>query len=213
MDAEEHPITEGLRRAIRADGRTPFELAKLANISPQQLYRFMNGTRGLSPAILDKLALLVGVEVRKVGEVSPLNVRQDDMKPRREGEVGPPGGPRPHPLRPMLVLRPRPSKVEPPGSPVVRPSRKPGRMIGAPGTPARRHPDGTLWSLQDYSDASDREYARRVEAGLARREGHERRKRVQKLGEGVLAFYKGLARKDRPQFFRVLDALLGADRP
>src|SRR3954463_13783078 len=69
MDANEHPITDGIRRAIRDDGRTTFEISKLAGVSPQRLYRFLNGTRGLSLEVLDKLALLVGVEVRKVGEV------------------------------------------------------------------------------------------------------------------------------------------------
>ena len=171
-DRHEHPITDGIRRAIRDDGRTPFELAKLVGIVPQQLYRFLNGKRGLSLEILDKLALLVGVEISKIGEtVQPIEFpvsieaccTATAMTPSITG------------LRPGSSPDARPGEVRP---------RPPGMRgaIDGPMIPVLRHPDGRPYTPDDYSRASDEDYRRRMEAGAARREGHERRKKVKKLG-------------------------------
>lgn len=213
MDADERPITDGLRRAIREDGRTPFEIATRAGISPQRLYRFLNGTRGLSLEVLDKLAVVVCVRVGMPPEpapadASPSNGELATPDPLAQIEPTVTAGPASPQFRPPPRMTP-PETTEPR---TIPPPRRRG-MYGVPGMPARRHPDGTLWSLEDYSKASDREYSRRLEAGQARRAGHERRKQVKKLGPDVMAFYQGLARKERPLFFKVLSGLLGDGRP
>jgi len=204
MDADEHPITDGIRRAIRDDGRTTFEISKLAGVSPQRIYRFLNGTRGLSLEVLDKLALLVGVEVRKVGQEAP---------PVESPLVDETVVPAPASLtRPGLRLRESSNPTA--GTMRIPPPGRRGMfgLLGLPGTPVRRHPDGTPFTLDDHQKASADDYARRVNTGLARRAGQERRKTIQGLGHGVLDFDKGLRRLERTHFYDILDALLGVGR-
>jgi len=64
------PITETLRSAIKASRLTHYRLAQQAGIRPQQLDYFMSGQRGLRIETIDKLAPVLGLELR------PQNGRQ-----------------------------------------------------------------------------------------------------------------------------------------
>ncbi|WP_435018544.1 helix-turn-helix domain-containing protein [Tundrisphaera sp. TA3] len=189
-DRHDHPITDGIRRAIRDDGRTPFELAKLANIGPQQLYRFLNGKRGLSLEVLDKLAVVVGAEVRKVGEVVQVSSTITVPVEAPVSTVPNPGG---------LLLR------SPGLSPFVR--GKPGVIRASAAAPGTRPITATMRE-EAMSGGS-----RRPDHGQARRAGQRRRMQIEGLGPGVLEFYLKLDRKDRPPYYKLLDAMFGYDLP
>jgi transcriptional regulator with XRE-family HTH domain len=57
-------ISNRLRNAITASGKTHYRLAKEAGIRPQQLDYFIAGRRGLRIDTLDKLAPVLGLELR-----------------------------------------------------------------------------------------------------------------------------------------------------
>jgi plasmid maintenance system antidote protein VapI len=60
-------IVETLREAIRLSGRTHYELAKAAGITPAQLDRFVAGERDLKLATAAKVADALGLELRPKG--------------------------------------------------------------------------------------------------------------------------------------------------
>jgi len=62
-DRKSTPISDGIRAAIRASGRSVYSIAKQVECSPQQLYNFLGGKRGLSQEILDRLAVALGLEI------------------------------------------------------------------------------------------------------------------------------------------------------
>ena len=58
-------IDEQLRAAINDDGRTPYELAKLAEIEPDILYRFIGG-KDIRLATASKLASVLGLTLKPI---------------------------------------------------------------------------------------------------------------------------------------------------
>ncbi|MBX3440369.1 MAG: helix-turn-helix transcriptional regulator [Planctomycetaceae bacterium] len=56
-------VTDTLRQAIRASGKTHYQLAKEAGIAPNQLDLFVSGVRGLRLETLDKLAPVLGLRL------------------------------------------------------------------------------------------------------------------------------------------------------
>lgn len=57
-------ITKALRQAIEDSGKTPYRIATDAGISPAMLSRFLAGKRDLRLATVDKLATMLGLELR-----------------------------------------------------------------------------------------------------------------------------------------------------
>lgn len=57
-------ISDQLRKAITASGKTRYRLAVEAGIRPHQLDYFIRGERGLRSDTIDKLALVLGLELR-----------------------------------------------------------------------------------------------------------------------------------------------------
>ena len=70
------PISEGIRDAIRASGKTPYVIAKEVTaradingdikLTGPQIYRFLNKEKGLSLAVLDEIALVLDLGIRKL---------------------------------------------------------------------------------------------------------------------------------------------------
>ena len=60
-------IDETLREAIRRSGRTHYELAQAAGITPAQLDRFVTGERDLRLATAALVAEALGLELRRRG--------------------------------------------------------------------------------------------------------------------------------------------------
>ena len=58
-------ISEQVRLAIAGHGLSLNEVARRAGIQPSQVSRFMRGERGLTTESLDKLAEVLGLELRK----------------------------------------------------------------------------------------------------------------------------------------------------
>lgn len=59
------PISDGIRAAIRDCGLAPHAVAVAAGVSPQQLYRFLSGQRGLSLESLDKIATFLKLRITR----------------------------------------------------------------------------------------------------------------------------------------------------
>ena len=60
------PIDAELRRKIEKSGVTVYALAGLADVSPQQIGRFLRGERDLTLATAAKLAQALGLELLPV---------------------------------------------------------------------------------------------------------------------------------------------------
>ncbi len=60
-------IVETLREAVVLSGRTHYELARAAGITPGQLDRFVAGERDLKLATAAKVAGALGLELRPKG--------------------------------------------------------------------------------------------------------------------------------------------------
>ena len=60
---ERTPLDEALKSRIRDRGLTAYALAKLAEVRPHVVQRFLNGERGLTLATADKLAGVLGLEL------------------------------------------------------------------------------------------------------------------------------------------------------
>ncbi len=63
-DRSETPISDGIRAAIRASGRSPYNIAADVKCSPQQLYNFLGSKRRLSQDTMDALAVALDLEIR-----------------------------------------------------------------------------------------------------------------------------------------------------
>jgi predicted transcriptional regulator len=68
-------IDEQLRAAIINDGRTPYELAKLAAIEPDIVYRFL-AEKDIRLATAAKLAEVIGLTLK------PLKTKRTHAKPK-----------------------------------------------------------------------------------------------------------------------------------
>ncbi len=64
---ERTPLDEALKSRIRDKGLTAYALAKLAEVRPHVVQRFLNGERGLTLATADKLAGVLGLELTPRG--------------------------------------------------------------------------------------------------------------------------------------------------
>ena len=59
-------ITDTLRAAIKASGLTHYAVAKLANVTPSQIDRFMTGERDLRLSTAAAIAAALSLELRAV---------------------------------------------------------------------------------------------------------------------------------------------------
>ena len=64
-------ISQGLAQAIRASGLSPYMVAKQSRINSSMVTRFLNGERGMSLATLDRLAAVLGLELRRLPREAP----------------------------------------------------------------------------------------------------------------------------------------------
>jgi transcriptional regulator with XRE-family HTH domain len=60
----EKPLSDEIRAAVKASGRTNYSLAAEMGISPSTLWRFSTGKGGLSLELLDRLAEVLDLHVR-----------------------------------------------------------------------------------------------------------------------------------------------------
>jgi hypothetical protein len=58
------PLSDGMRAAILSDGRPLRQIAMRASVPASAISRFINRRRGLSARSLDRVAGVVGVELR-----------------------------------------------------------------------------------------------------------------------------------------------------
>lgn len=56
-------LSEALKSRIKGRGLTAYAVAKMAEVRPHVVQRFLNGERGLTLATADKLALVLGLEL------------------------------------------------------------------------------------------------------------------------------------------------------
>jgi transcriptional regulator with XRE-family HTH domain len=56
-------LSDQVRKAIDASGKSRYRIAKDLNVSEATLSRFMSGERGLTLAVLDRLAEYLGLEL------------------------------------------------------------------------------------------------------------------------------------------------------
>lgn len=56
-------LSQQLLDALQADGRTPYQIAKAAEIEPDLIYRFQAGQRDLRLATAAKLATVLGLKL------------------------------------------------------------------------------------------------------------------------------------------------------
>ena len=57
------PLTEQLRQAILNCGQTRYAISKATGIGQDKLCRFMNGERGVSMSVMDKLGEYLGLHI------------------------------------------------------------------------------------------------------------------------------------------------------
>ena len=137
-DRKASPISDGIRAAIRASGRSVYSIAKQVECSPQQLYNFLAGKRCLSQATLDRLGEALDLEVKgqsaaPPGEAGTSTADVIDLEPLRPL---PPGHDRPHPGSHPLA-GPAGDAENPQGTPTPRPpadnrSKGPRLDLGRP---------------------------------------------------------------------------------
>jgi len=65
MRTKKRTISDDLRRAIEASGKSRYRICKDNEIPESQMSRFMSGEVGLSLAVLDRLCAYLGLELRK----------------------------------------------------------------------------------------------------------------------------------------------------
>ena len=59
-------LQQQMREVMIADGRSRYRLSKETGIAAETLSRFYHGDRGLSAAAMDKMAAVLGLELRPV---------------------------------------------------------------------------------------------------------------------------------------------------
>ena len=62
--AKRVPFSDQLRQAIRDSNESLYEIARRVDVDNGQLYRFMNGDRGLTTTTLDRLCEYLELELR-----------------------------------------------------------------------------------------------------------------------------------------------------
>lgn len=68
MTRKQLTVTETLRAAIDADERSRYRLCQLAGIDQAAMSRFMAGAAGLTTESVDRLAGVLGLEMRPIGK-------------------------------------------------------------------------------------------------------------------------------------------------
>lgn len=63
MPKKPRPISETLRAAVKASKLTHYAVAKLSNVSPRQIDRFMSGERDLTLNTAAAIAAALGLEL------------------------------------------------------------------------------------------------------------------------------------------------------
>ena len=58
-------VSEQLRRAVDASGKSRYRICKDLDISETTMSRFMSGQRGLSLRLVDRLCAYLGLELRQ----------------------------------------------------------------------------------------------------------------------------------------------------
>ncbi|RMF80737.1 MAG: XRE family transcriptional regulator [Planctomycetota bacterium] len=58
-------VSDYIRRAIEDDDRTVHALARDADCSPIQIWRFLRDERGLTTPVVDRLCEALGLELRR----------------------------------------------------------------------------------------------------------------------------------------------------
>jgi transcriptional regulator with XRE-family HTH domain len=66
------PISDELRRVIKARGLTAYATAKLSGVSIDPIQHFLNNDRGLTLATVDRLAEALGLRLVETAESSDL---------------------------------------------------------------------------------------------------------------------------------------------
>lgn len=56
-------LTDAIRRAVEASGKTRYRIAKESGVSAGQLCRLVNGERGLSVDTIERLADYLGLRI------------------------------------------------------------------------------------------------------------------------------------------------------
>jgi len=62
------PLSDQLRRAIETCGKTRYAIFKETGIGQDTLSLFVNGKRGVSMDVLDRLGEYLGLELRPIGK-------------------------------------------------------------------------------------------------------------------------------------------------
>ena len=75
---DSQPITEALKRAIRAYPASLCELARRSGVAVPILSRFMGGKRGMTSTTLDRLATFLKLELRPVGQAESRTGRKGE---------------------------------------------------------------------------------------------------------------------------------------
>ena len=66
MAKKSKSLSDQIRAAIDASGKTRYRIWKETGISQATLSRFMSGERGLPMSVLDRLAKCIGIEISQV---------------------------------------------------------------------------------------------------------------------------------------------------
>ncbi len=74
-DPPDSALCERIRRAVELHESTVADIAQVLRVTGTQLYRFLDGSRGLPQARIDKLCAFLGLFVEGPPEVVPPRVR------------------------------------------------------------------------------------------------------------------------------------------
>ncbi len=64
----DRPFSQQIREAVEASGMSRYAICKAIGLTQGAMSRFMNGKAGLSLEMLDRLAELIGMEIRPRGK-------------------------------------------------------------------------------------------------------------------------------------------------
>ena len=75
-------ISQSLAEAIKASGLSPYKIAMQAGINPSIITRFLNGERGINMATIDRIAGVLGLELRGIPQEAPASTKGNRRKGR-----------------------------------------------------------------------------------------------------------------------------------
>ncbi len=76
------PVSQGLAQAIKESGLSPYKIAMQAGINPSIITRFLNGERGISLATADRIAAVLGLELRRIPQDPPARTTERQRQGR-----------------------------------------------------------------------------------------------------------------------------------